>query len=942
IAWLNQDYGFQPRYGNAMNSGSGLAPDLGAWEMNGTGTPLCSGTPSMADAQVSNYNPCTDSAFTLYLTQVYGPGTQYQWYNSSDSASGYTAIAGATQSVYIVSNHSDTWYRCNVTCSNGNQTIQSTPVKSDISMMNGTYTIDNTGAGNFISFAAAIQALHCRGTSGPVVFSIPAGQVFAESVNLIINYNSMYPVTFQKTGLGANPKITRTGNSNTTNYILQLKGADHIVFDGIDFEQGSTLTTQWVEFGVEITNASATDGAQYNVIKNGTISLSASNTNAIGIYLHSDATPATQFSGTNSYNRFLNMVIQNAFTGYKLNGYSMIVQDEGNEINTESGGFSVINTLGDRTTTGFIYGITATQQANFRVENTEIYSILPGGTSSAYGIYYYYADSTTIYINNNHIHDIEGVGNAVGINLVPQCNIVAQNNKIEAIASTSTSAYVKGINLTVSDTAKADGNRIFNLSSTGNTTTSIVTGMDVTMNSGLCQVSNNMISDLRSPNCTTTSSGVAGIALNSNSTAGQLQVYYNSVLLSDVGLNASYTSSCFDINSSASTIDMRNNIWINRSDVTTGTRAMAINKSNTTDNIDTASNNNVLYAGVADSKHALLYDFTNICITPATYKALSYITPAEQFTAAENVNFQTIGGGILRPSYTTPTICANRAKICNTMDHDFENELRSSTPDIGADEGVFVALNPACVNYVYPTNGQSGICPYENISLQWSLPSLGNTVALGYSVYFGTNPNPPYIGLTSGFSYPVSSLQPNTVYYWKVVARYNANDSAFCFIQSFTTTAAMVQSTQSAARCGTGVVNLSVNGTGPFNWYTTASGGTPVQTGNTYTPTVSATTTYYVAAADGYRMPQTCGASGTGIGTTSQVSTTTDYLTFNAISKFILDSVVVYPNASGSLIIQLKNSAGTTLLTKTISVGSTQINLPLNVSLGWVIDPGTA
>lgn len=52
-------------------------------------------------------------------------------------------------------------------------------------------------------------------------------------------------------------------------------------------------------------------------------------------------------------------------------------------------------------------------------------------------------------------------------------------------------------------------------------------------------------------------------------------------------------------------------------------------------------------------------------------------------------------------------------------------------------------------------------------------------------------------------------------------------------------------------RCGTGIVNLSASGTGTLYWYDAATGGNMLTTGTTYSPTVSATTTYYVSNSTG-------------------------------------------------------------------------------------------
>jgi hypothetical protein len=55
--------------------------------------------------------------------------------------------------------------------------------------------------------------------------------------------------------------------------------------------------------------------------------------------------------------------------------------------------------------------------------------------------------------------------------------------------------------------------------------------------------------------------------------------------------------------------------------------------------------------------------------------------------------------------------------------------------------------------------------------------------------------------------------------------------------------------TTGATRCGYGPVTLSASGNGIFKWYDVPSGGTPLATGPSFTPTVSSTTTYYCASA---------------------------------------------------------------------------------------------
>jgi hypothetical protein len=95
-----------------------------------------------------------------------------------------------------------------------------------------------------------------------------------------------------------------------------------------------------------------------------------------------------------------------------------------------------------------------------------------------------------------------------------------------------------------------------------------------------------------------------------------------------------------------------------------------------------------------------------------------------------------------------------------------------------------------------------------------------------------------------------SVTSPTTVY---TIVGHNASGSGY------TTVTITVDPTgptaTGAALCGTGIATLTASGGAPsggtYNWYAAASGGSSLATGATYSPTVSATTTYYVDYAQG-------------------------------------------------------------------------------------------
>lgn len=159
-----------------------------------------------------------------------------------------------------------------------------------------------------------------------------------------------------------------------------------------------------------------------------------------------------------------------------------------------------------------------------------------------------------------------------------------------------------------------------------------------------------------------------------------------------------------------------------------------------------------------------------------------------------------------------------------------------------------------------------------------------------------------------------------------------------------------VLTTTPASRCGSGTVDLSATGsTGTtLNWYAAPTGGDPLFTGTTFTtPILLDTTNYYVAASSGSGTVKT--GKTTANSTATQGSGTTNFgLVFDALSAFELKSVVVYAtasaaNTSGTVTIDVVNSAGTVLHTKTVNVTGNPAASAVGerVFLNFLIQPGT-
>lgn len=932
-----------------------LTPDRGADEGNFTpGLPPCSGEPAASSALVSPAKPCPGVPFTLSINGNFNLDYSFQWQISNTSATGgFVAISGASNSSYTTTANTNSWYRCKVICNNSLQNKISSPVSVNFDPLSGNYLIDKTGIGNYQTFFEAFTDLECKGANGPITFNVTAGQIFEEPTNLICSYQgtSVNSITFKKTGAGNNPLIQRAGSLSTSDYLLKLNGADYIIFDGIDFEQTGTSSNNYVEYGIHIVNASATNGASNNVFKNGVISLTNLSTDTKGIYIQSLVTP-TNLTGTNSSNRFVNMTVQNSFEGYRMVGGSTSFLDDRNQIYKDTSlipsAVSLIQNIGNSTVNGWATGVYIDLQSNFKCANTEFSNFNSAATVNGIdGIRLASAVSNSAIITNNNLHNFSSPGSVQGIVIAGASNVLISKNSISSFLCNASNSSAAGIFAVATGLfSTITKNIIYNISSNGSGSGQAV---GITIGSGTHLVDNNMISGLHAPNSTNTNGSVKGLYSNGGTTASTTRIYHNTIYLDDVGAVANYSSAGLLSISTVPNLDIRNNIIINNCDVTIGTRAVAFWKTSTVDNIDNLSNNNLWYAGVPGSKNLIMYNGSFVLSTLALYKASTTIAPAESNAVTENVVFEPIVNGVLRPSSAAASLIESGGTQIPIMTTDFENDSRNiNAPDRGADEGNFSPVLPFalpnCATNFSPVNGASNLCQYQSLQLSWNTPVNGGPVNLGFDIYFGTSSNPPLLTNTMNNTYTINSIVGNTTYYWKIVPKNSTGSASGCVINSFTTSNTSITSVVPAILCGSGTATLLANGTGTINWYDSATNGNLLWIGNSYSNNFSTSTTYYVNAESGtYNLTgaKLMPSEGAVLNNTSNSG-----LMFNASDNFILKSVDIYTPFSGSMTLLLLNSI-TAVSPQSVTVtvpsgsGSSPKTIPLNFSVfvgtGWTL-----
>ncbi|HNY01363.1 MAG TPA: BNR-repeat neuraminidase N-terminal domain-containing protein, partial [Bacteroidales bacterium] len=501
--------------------------------------------------------------------------------------------------------------------------------------MTGNWYIDPAGSGptNFTSFTNAINYLNINGVgAGGVNFLVVANGTFIENCPTITaTGTSSNPITFVRNGTGANPVIVSGIGTGSADAIVTIKGGDYITFDGIDLvdNPNNTTTTTQAEYGYYITNVSATDGAQYNTIKNCKISLARTNTSTKAIYQYYSVTP-TNATGTQSYNKYYNLAIESTYSGIYLYAYSTTYTDVNVEVGTIGGGTSYIGAasgwdIGGAAAT--CYGIYAYAQTGLSISNTEIRNLSVNGSYSIYGIY---TSSClgTCNLFSNKIHDL-------------------RNQSVSA----TTAIYPIYGSLSGTATMNIYNNFIFGI-------TSAYTGS------------------------ASTTKMLKGIYLLNATSTFTYNVSFNSVRIDGSG-SPNISSSCFELSSVTGKSLVRDNIFANLTvaQSTAGHWCWVSPTAGSIGATGSVSNYNDLYLLNTTGGYIGQMSSTNYA-TLANWQA-SIASPNQPDLLSKNTD----------PMFVSPTDLHAQAPLLDGqglaiagITTDIDGQTRSTPPDIGADE----------------------------------------------------------------------------------------------------------------------------------------------------------------------------------------------------------------------------------------------------------------
>ena len=970
------------------NPRSLTAPDPGAYEFTLTGTdadiswvaptmPVTSGNKTIT-VNITNTQTATITTLNLSYTDEVNIVTEN--FTGLNIAPGQSQQLSFTQQYNLTGN---VRLRAYINLVNGamdnSQANDSTAVQRFCLPMSGTYTINNgmaTGGNNFASFSEAVSQLACSGVSGPVTLDVdPFSGPYTENFTIeeIPGTSETNRVTIKGNGVALN--FTAPDATNRTAVVFN--GADYVTLDSlmIDLTQTTasvpTLVAGW---GVAFINA-----ADHNILRNCTIKTldNSTSTNYMGIIFNGSLTGTASSSNAGNYNKVINNTVNGGYYSVYLYGNSAsTTQNIGNEV--------IGNTLRDMysyaiyaiyqsdslviskndvsrplrtnsTTTAGVFLTTNTVGA--LVEKNSIHNMfdaLTTSTSTVYGIYVG-ADATAAKpnrIENNLVYNLNTNGTAYGIYNTGGDNMTAYHNTISLDETTPTTGAGYGIYQTTAATGIDIKNNIVNITRSGTgtkralyfvTTTSGISSNNNTLYMMAATGTNNHLGQWGTTNYTTLADWkTANSAAFDQASISEDPLFFNATggeyeptnsLLDNKGVYVGVTTDIRDSLRSGTTPDPGAYEF---STLTAGKNMSAVALiSPTASSTNCYGNSEPVTVRIRNASTSTINFATDpvtvtVNVTGATTQTLvatltsGTLLPDSTMDVVMPANVDmTTAGTYTFNAYTTVSGDANSANDAITPVDLTRDVLETGT----------AAVSPTdfCVSSVSnPVLSTSGLSGYS--SLQWQESSSATS---GFVDIAGGTTSP----------YTLSSAPTQAMYYRLIATCGGQLDTSNVASLGFNNP--QITSTTPDTTCGPGSVTLEATaaGTGTVNWYETATGGSPVYSGNSFTTSVSATTTFYASANAGGASYST--GMTTPSGATPGSGTTNFGLVFDVLSPFLLESVTIYPvNASsnpGTVKIDVIDGTGAIIHTATFSnvPSSPGGTIPYVATLNFNMAPGT-
>ncbi|MBS1734217.1 MAG: right-handed parallel beta-helix repeat-containing protein, partial [Bacteroidetes bacterium] len=643
----------------------------------------------------------------------------------------------------------------------------------------GVYTVG--AAGTYPTLTAAVAAYNASCLGGAVTFNLIDATYPSETYPITINHNTTASAINTLTIKPA-AGVTATISGNNGTALIKFNGSEYVTIDGSNNGSSSqNLTIQntnannsaaviWIANGP----TTATDGANFNTIKNTIISGNTGNTTLLGI-LSGGNVFGNNADAKNNNNTINNCIIRAAQYGIGLAGNTGLGLADQN--------WTITNNFIGSTTI-------ANDKIGFR------------------GIALFYINGFTI------------TGNTIAGVIVPSgFTSTASGISIFSGVFNGTISHNKISDIKQQDSGGWGSNGIF-------------LG---TENAAAINIHNNFIWDVSSV-------GFGGVDESDNGygmmvyTGSGYNIYYNSISMATSQTNSSSITAAINISTFISDINglnIRNNIFSNTQSV--GTR-YAIYSAAPASVYQNINYNDYYFTGAAlgflSSARANLSAWQT-----ATGKDANSVSIIPNFISATDLHLQTTSllNGLATPIAGITT--------------DIDGTTRSVTvPDIGADE--FNAGACSSSSGGIASASPISICGSGTVSLSASGYSLGDNIVYQWQSSPDNSTWSDIVGQTNAMGATSGTINTTTYFRLKVTCGASIGYSSNT-LQVIVNNPQVLSATPSATRCGTGTVTLTATGSAgtTLDWYATATGGSILGSGGTFTtPTISASTTFYVAA----------------------------------------------------------------------------------------------
>lgn len=479
-----------------------------------------------------------------------------------------------------------------------------------------------------------------------------------------------------------------TGNTTTLYAIYNTGGTNTaLTYSKNTVSLSSTGTSTYYGVYVAGSSASATPNNTVNVDSNTVQNCNFTSTSILyGVY------PATAAKYLNVRGNKLSGNVTNGTVYNIYIGASSTVTDLVLANNTVENHSRSLTTM-----SGTFYGIYNTAYKNGLIYNNKIKNIFnrAGNTGSMYG-YYDFAGAANLTVYNNTVDSIYSRGSATMYGMYFSNTTISNkniyDNKISRLY-TQGGATMYGMYTSSGDTSFIYRNSITDLKLDSARAITMV-GMYIASGTGVTAYSN-AISDLKSLNSWTSSnSAIRGAYISST----DCKFYNNTIAFAATSTTtnaAGFATAAIEATTTPTNLDFRNNLFINKStNVLPGKTVGLKLQATSLTPINSSFNNNIYYtAATPTSATPIFFDGTNVDTTIDMLKAR--LAPAESNSVFEDVPFvnttSTPFDIHINPSIATRA--ESGASPIAVVATDIDGAARNgSTPDVGADEGVFTAI----------------------------------------------------------------------------------------------------------------------------------------------------------------------------------------------------------------------------------------------------------